>query len=186
MTTSVSATQPSAETLTTILSAIRDVPDFPKPGILFKDITPIFQQPDILNLTLDSMIQLLGNTRIDTIAGIESRGFLFGVPLAQRLNLPFVPIRKKGKLPAKVVQQCYDLEYGTDCIELHADAIPAGHHVLVVDDLLATGGTARAAEQLIAQVNAHVSAHLFMVELGALAGRQQLSAPCLSLLNIAD
>jgi adenine phosphoribosyltransferase len=171
---------------TRIMRVLRDVPDFPKPGILFKDITPLFQHPDVLALALDSMAQLLANTPVDAIAGIESRGFLFGVPLAQRLQLPFVPIRKKGKLPASVVQQSYDLEYGTDTIEMHADALTPGQRVVIVDDLLATGGTAQAAGLLVGQLGATVSANLFLIELDFLQGRQKLQGPVLSLLNVAD
>ena len=179
-------TTASLETLDRIKAAIRDVPDFPKPGIMFKDITPVFQKPELLTLTLDNMAAMLLEIQVDAIAGIESRGFLFGVPLAQRLQVPFIPIRKRGKLPAKVVQQHYDLEYGTDCIEMHADAVLPGQHVVIVDDLLATGGTAAAAGLLLQQVGAIVSANLFMVELAFLNGKAKLTSPCLSLITIED
>jgi adenine phosphoribosyltransferase len=173
-------------TIARIQAVIRDVPDFPKPGILFKDITPVFQHPDILRLTLDAMTDMLTGVTVDVIAGIESRGFLFGVPIAERLKVPFVPIRKRGKLPAKVLQQQYDLEYGTDCIELHADALTPGQSVVIVDDLLATGGTAAAAAMLVQQTQAIVTANLFMVELNSLQGRNRLTAHSLSLIQIAD
>ena len=127
---------------------IISVPDFPKPGILFRDVTGVLGNPDALKLTLESLYKILDNVEFDAVAGLEARGFLFGVSVADHFHKPFVPVRKKGKLPRETVGVSYDLEYGTACIEIHKDAIKPGERVVLVDDLLATGGTARAAIQL--------------------------------------
>ena len=133
-----------------IKSVIRDIPDFPKPGIVFKDITPILKDPPLCKQIIAAFAERLSGTRIDVIAGVESRGFLFGLSLATELGVPFVPVRKAGKLPYTIKQKVYELEYGTATIELHTDAFEAGQHVLIHDDLLATGGTVTAAsEQLL-------------------------------------
>ena len=124
-----------------IKSAIRDIPDFPKPGIIFKDITPILKDPALCEQIVDAFIHELKDIRIDAVAGIESRGFLFGLTLATRLGVPFVPVRKAGKLPYTIKQKAYQLEYGTATIEIHTDAFEPGQHILLHDDLLATGGT---------------------------------------------
>ena len=137
-----------------IKSAIRDIPDFPKPGIIFKDITPILKDPALCGQIVDAFIERLEGTHIDAIAGIESRGFLFGLTLATRLGVPFVPVRKAGKLPFTIKQKAYKLEYGTAVIELHTDAFEPGQHILLHDDLLATGGTVCAASDLIKEMGA--------------------------------
>jgi len=153
---------------------IRDVPDFPQPGVLFRDITPLLREPVALGYALDQMAEYVASRRVDAIVGVESRGFLFGVPVAARLGLPFVPVRKPGKLPAARMSVEYSLEYGSSQLDIHADALDAGDHVVVVDDLLATGGTARAACKLVELLGATVDGLLFLVELGALGGRAHL------------
>ncbi len=160
-----------------IAQAIAQVPDFPKPGILFKDITPILLAPDLLQGCIEEMAEVIKDLQIDIVAGIEARGFIFGVPLAQRLNLPFIPIRKAGKLPRKTATVSYDLEYGTDRIQIHAEDIKVGQKVLIVDDLLATGGTASAAKQLIESQGAVVSGFIFVIELKDLNGRAKINHP---------
>ncbi len=153
---------------------IRDIPDFPKPGILFKDITPLLSNPIVFQNVIDRLALEFSDRGIDTIAAAEARGFLFGTPLALALNLAFVPIRKPGKLPYKTIAQEYQLEYGTDRLEMHQDAIGPGRRVLLLDDVLATGGTIRACRKLVAQTGAEVVACAFVVELGFLGGRQTL------------
>jgi adenine phosphoribosyltransferase len=153
---------------------IRDVPDFPQPGILFRDITPLLREPAALGFALDQMADYVAERRVDVIVGIESRGFLFGVPVAARLGLPFVPVRKPGKLPAARMSVEYSLEYGSSQLDIHADALNPGDRIVVVDDLLATGGTARAACKLVELLGATVAGLLFLVELGALGGRAHL------------
>ncbi|MDO8349058.1 MAG: adenine phosphoribosyltransferase [Planctomycetota bacterium] len=152
---------------------LRDVPDFPKPGILFKDITPLLASPTAMRATIDRFAKLdVG--RIDKIAAIESRGFLFGAPLAVKLGIGFVPVRKPGKLPWKTNRIEYALEYGNDAVEIHQDAVKDGERVLMVDDLLATGGTMSAACQLIEGCGGVVAACAFVVELCFLKGRKRL------------
>lgn len=153
---------------------IRDVPDFPKPGIVFKDITPILQNGEIFNQVIKKLAERYQNREIDRIVGIESRGFIFGAPLAYALNKGFVLVRKNGKLPWKTVRWDYELEYGTDTIEMHQDAIQKGDKILIVDDLLATGGTALATSQLIEKMGGKVAECAFVVELGFLNGRKKL------------
>jgi adenine phosphoribosyltransferase len=153
---------------------IRNVPDFPKPGIQFKDITPLLQHPEALHATLTQLQEAVADLEFDLVAGIESRGFLFGVSLASFMQQGFIPIRKPGKLPYKTYQHTYQLEYGEDTLEIHQDAILAGQRVLVVDDLLATGGTAAASAQLIEKCGGHVAGFGFVIELGALNGRNKL------------
>ena len=154
-------------------SYIRDVPDFPRKGILFKDITPLIGDPGAF---AESVKQLAARVnKPDAVVAIESRGFIFGAPLAQLWNVPFVPARKFGKLPGKTVRQVYSLEYGEDTLELHADALQRGWEVVVVDDLLATGGTAGATIGLVEQLGARVGAALFAVELVGLGGREKLA-----------
>lgn len=157
-----------------IKSAIRDIPDFPKPGILFKDITPVLKDPVLLNQVVDYFYYQLKDKKVQYIVGIESRGFILGSALAYKLGVGFVPIRKKGKLPGLVERHEYDLEYGTDIIEIHADAVEAGSRVVLIDDLLATGGTALASCKLLDKLNADLVAIMFMIELDFLKGRQQL------------
>jgi adenine phosphoribosyltransferase len=153
---------------------IRDVPDFPKPGIVFKDITPILANPDVFNLCLDSMAVRFDSAAVDVIVGVESRGFIFGAALASRMRKAFAPARKPGKLPAEKQRIDYQLEYGSDALEMHTDAIAEGQRVLVVDDLLATGGTAWAACELVRSLGGQVIATSFVVELSFLSGRQRL------------
>ena len=153
---------------------IRDVPDFPKPGILFKDITTLLKEPRAYRQTMDLLTVLCGDLAIDKVVGIESRGFIFGAALADRLNVGFVPVRKVGKLPSKTVRTSYDLEYGTDSVEMHADGIDKGETVLLVDDVIATGGTAAAVGGLVESVGATVAAYAFVVELSFLKGRERL------------
>jgi adenine phosphoribosyltransferase len=157
-----------------IRNAIRDIPDFPKPGILFKDITPLLHKPELGPVIVNGFLERLGSHRPDAVLGIESRGFLFGYALAQALKVPFVPVRKSGKLPAKTIGIEYALEYGTARIEMHADALQPGMNVLVHDDLLATGGTAAAAAALAKQLGATISGFAFIVELEFLNGREPL------------
>lgn len=154
---------------------IISVPDFPKPGILFRDITGILGNADALKLTMDSLYKVLEKTEFDVVAGLEARGFLFGMSVAERFHKPFVPVRKKGKLPRETVGVTYDLEYGSACIEIHKDAIKPGNRVVLIDDLLATGGTARAAIQLIEKVGGKVECCAFIIELLDLKGRDVLS-----------
>ena len=155
---------------------IRDVPDFPKPGILFKDITPILADPALFRRTIDHFAELFAGRHIDVVVGMESRGFLFGAPLALELSAAFAPARKPGKLPYQSVGVSYDLEYGSATLEMHTDAVAAGQRVLIVDDLLATGGTALATGQLVSQLGGEVVAYCFVVELGFLDGRARLGA----------
>ncbi|MBX2980424.1 MAG: adenine phosphoribosyltransferase [Flavobacteriales bacterium] len=155
-------------------AAIRDVPDFPKPGILFRDITPVMEDPALSKAAVLGFVEALKNRPIDAIAGIESRGFLFGMPLALELQVPFVTVRKKGKLPYRTVSYKYDLEYGSAEIEMHEDVLRPGMNVLVHDDLLATGGTAAATAELIRSQGAQVAGFSFLIELSQLGGVERL------------
>lgn len=157
-----------------IKTAIRDIQDFPKPGIIFKDITPILKDPALCESIVDAFAGQLEDTPIDIVAGVESRGFLFGLSLACRLGVPFVPVRKAGKLPFTIKQKVYELEYGTATIELHTDAFKPGQRILIHDDLLATGGTVTAASQLIAEMGGIVAGFSFVVGLGFLNGREKI------------
>jgi adenine phosphoribosyltransferase len=157
-----------------IKAVIRDVPDFPKPGIMFKDITPVFHNQTLCNEIVEGFINGIG-PKPDAIVGIESRGFLFGFLLANKLNIPFILIRKAGKLPYKTHSYEYALEYGSAKMEMHTDSLQKGWNVLVHDDLLATGGTAEAAAQLIKQQGANICGFSFVVELGFLNGKQKLN-----------
>ena len=158
-----------------IKAAIRDIPDFPKPGIVFKDITTILKDPILCVDIVDSFIDLLKDKHVDVVAGVESRGFLFGLTLATKLGVPFVPIRKAGKLPYSVKQKTYDLEYGSAVIEMHIDAFEPGAKVLLHDDLLATGGTVSAASALINDMGGQVCGFTFIVGLGFLNGRDKIA-----------
>lgn len=153
---------------------IRHVPDFPKAGILFYDITTLLREPAGLKLALDAMAAPYRDQGIELVVGIESRGFIFGAALADRLGAGFVPVRKPGKLPAATIRGSYALEYGTDSLEIHSDAIERGQKVLIVDDLLATGGTARATVDLVRQLGAQVHGLAFLIELVGLNGRSRL------------
>jgi len=153
---------------------IRSIPDFPKKGIAFKDITPLLSNPVAVNQCLDELVTLVENQKIDKVVGIESRGFFFATLLAQKLNAGFIPIRKKGKLPYKTHQASYSLEYGEDVIEIHQDAISKGERILLHDDVLATGGTAKAATELITKLGGELVQCNFLIELSFLKGRQLL------------
>jgi adenine phosphoribosyltransferase len=157
-----------------ISQAIRDVPNFPKEGIIFKDITTLLNDATLFALSVDLLQELVKDHSFDSVVGIESRGFIFGSVLAYKMGLNFVPIRKPGKLPADLIAEEYDLEYGTDRIEMHADALQSGQKVLLVDDLLATGGTAQASCKLVEKLGASVETVLFLVELSFLNGRDLL------------
>lgn len=154
---------------------VRSIPDFPEPGIIFRDITSILQDADGLKLAIDLMQEKLDGVEFDVIAGTESRGFIFGVPIAYNLHRPFVPVRKKGKLPCETVSKTYDLEYGTATIEMHKDAIRPGQKVVLIDDLIATGGTIEAAIQLIEELGGEVVKVVFLMELAGLKGRDRLA-----------
>jgi len=166
-------------------SAIRDVPDFPQPGIVFKDITPVLGDAELLKLAIDGMAEVVEGLRVDKIVGIDARGFIFGSMLAQKLGTGFVPARKKGKLPWKTRGLDYALEYGSNSIEMHEDAILPGEHILLADDLLATGGTAGAVLQLMEMAEAKIVGAVFFIELGFLNGREKVASfgPVHSLLN---
>jgi adenine phosphoribosyltransferase len=164
-------------------AVIRDVPDFPKPGILFKDITTLLKDPQAFRRAMGLMAVLCGDHRADKVLAIESRGFIVGAALADRLGLGFVPLRKPGKLPGRTIRLSYDLEYGQDCLEIHDDALRPGERVLIVDDVIATGGTARAAGELVGKVGGIVAAYAFLVELAFLEGRKRLQGDVLSLIQ---
>lgn len=157
-----------------VKSMIREVPDFPKPGINFKDITTALKEPQTFRRIVDYLTEQFKDKGIDYVAGIESRGFMFGAPLAYNIGAGFVVIRKPGKLPAQVESITYDLEYGSDSIEIHADAVEPGKKVLVIDDLLATGGTAAAACELVEKIGGKVESIAFVIELSFLNGREKL------------
>lgn len=160
--------------ITSIKEKIRAVEDFPKKGILFRDITTALREPDVMRKMVDCLYEHYKDKKIDYIAGMESRGFIVGMPLAYKLNVGFIPVRKPGKLPAPTYKESYDLEYGTDTIEMHKDAIEEGKNVLIVDDLLATGGTAGAACRLMKQAKANIIGAAFWIELNGLGGREKL------------
>ncbi len=157
-----------------ISGLIRDIPDFPKPGIVFKDITPLLSDADAFRACIDLLSERFSDKGVDAIVGIESRGFIFGAALALTMCKPFIPVRKPGKLPADTYRIDYDLEYGSDALEIHKDALSRGANVLLIDDLLATGGTARATAELISKAGGKVAAIAFVVELTFLNGAQNL------------
>jgi adenine phosphoribosyltransferase len=157
-----------------IKSLIRDIPDFPKPGIMFRDITTLLSHPAGLRYTIDNLAEQCSDFKPDYIVGTESRGFIFGTPLAYKLGAGFIPVRKPRKLPAEVHFAEYELEYGTDRLEMHRDAMPAGSRVLIVDDLIATGGTAQASANLLEQANCQLIGFAFIIELKGLGGRGKL------------
>jgi len=166
-------------------SRIRDVKDFPKPGIVFKDITPLLKDSETLNLTMRLMVKPFLPEKVELIVGLESRGFLFGPGMAMNLHAGFVPIRKPNKLPADTLSATYQLEYGSDKVEIHADAIIRGNRVVIHDDLIATGGTAAAATELVEKLGGIVVGYSFLIELEFLNGREKLKhdVPCHSLLK---
>ncbi len=153
---------------------IRSIPDFPEPGIIFRDVTSVIQDADGLRLAIDEMVKLLDGVDCDVIAGTESRGFVFGMPIAYILHKPFVMIRKAGKLPCETVSKTYDLEYGSATIEIHKDAVKPGQKVVLVDDLIATGGTMKAAAELVEELGGKVEKLIFLIELAGLNGRKAL------------
>jgi adenine phosphoribosyltransferase len=154
---------------------VRDIPDFPQKGVLFKDITPLLQDPKAFHVAMDRLAAHYAGAGIEAVVGVESRGFIFGAPLAYLLNCGFVPVRKFGKLPSETVSVEYALEYGTNVVELHVDAIKPGQRVLIVDDLLATGGTVSASIELVEKMGGHIAGIAFLVELGFLKGRERLT-----------
>jgi adenine phosphoribosyltransferase len=158
-----------------IKNAIRNIPDFPKPGIQFKDITTLLLDHDAFSESIDIFCEKFGNSEIDLIVGIESRGFIFGAPLALRLGCPFAIARKPGKLPAETVSAEYELEYGTDSIELHKDAIKEGDKVLIIDDLIATGGTAKAVGELVTKCKGEITGYAFLIKLVKFKGSDKLN-----------
>jgi len=166
----------SDERLSVLRGCIREVPDFPKEGILFKDITPLLANVEAFRGCIQLMAERLDGETVDAVLGIESRGFMFGAALADKLGVGFVPIRKPGKLPAATYRAEYDLEYGSDAVEIHQDALQPGERVLVVDDLIATGGTAQATKQLVERCGAEVAAFVFLINLVALEGTEKLGA----------
>ena len=166
--------------------AIRDIPDFPKPGILFKDITPILMDPTLCRDIVAEMYRRFSSEKIDGIVGVESRGFLFGLMLAGKFNVPFIPIRKKGKLPYKTISYEYKLEYGSAVMEVHADAIRPGSRMLIHDDLLATGGTASAAAELVKMLRGEIAGFAFVVGLSFLEGKKAIQKHSSNILTLVD
>ncbi len=166
-----------------IRKAIVDVPDFPKKGIIFKDITGIFKDPKVLKPLIDSLAKRYKAKKINAIAACEARGYLVGTPLAYKLGIPFVPVRKPGKLPRETYKVSYDLEYGSNTLEIHKDALKKGAKVLVIDDLLATGGTVNATIQLVEKCGAKVVESAFVVELGFLKGREKIKGSVFSVVK---
>lgn len=162
-------------TMKTVKDYIRTIPDFPEKGIMFRDVTSVIQDADGLKLAIDEMIKKLDGLDFDVIAGAESRGFVFGMPIAYALHKPFVMVRKAGKLPCETVSKTYDLEYGTATIEMHKDSVKPGQKVVLVDDLIATGGTMQAAAELVEELGGEVVKMLFLIELAGLNGRKLLS-----------
>jgi adenine phosphoribosyltransferase len=156
-------------------SKIRSVPDFPKAGILFYDITTLLRDRAGFQMTIDALAEPFEGKGIDVVVGVESRGFIIGGAVADRIGAGFAPVRKKGKLPSKTVQETYDLEYGTDCLEIHADAVDPGQRILIIDDVLATGGTAAATNALVRKLGGKVHALAFLVELEFLNGRSKIA-----------
>ena len=167
-------------------SLVRTIPDFPKPGILFRDITTLLSNPVAFQETLQLLVSRYRDAELHAVCGIESRGFLIGAPLALELGIAFVPIRKPGKLPAAVERVEYALEYGTDSLEIHKDALQPGQRVLLADDLLATGGTISAAAQLVKRLDTIIHEAAFIIELEDLGGREKLSCPAFSLMRFIE
>jgi adenine phosphoribosyltransferase len=174
----------SFDSLAYVKALIRDVPDFPQPGILFRDITPLLADPKAFHIVLDAIAHHFVGEKVDAVVGVESRGFIFGGALAARLNASFVPVRRPGKLPSRTDKVSYSLEYGENELEMHRDSLREGASVVVVDDLLATGGTAAAAGELVHRQGAFVLAYAFVIELASLGGRERLlPTPCVSIIR---
>ncbi|WP_300302968.1 adenine phosphoribosyltransferase [Ferrovibrio sp.] len=169
-----------------IKDKIRTIPDYPKPGIMFRDITTLLQDARGFRKTVDEMVQPFAGTRIDKVVGIEARGFILGGAIAHQLSIGFVPVRKRGKLPSRTLSQEYQLEYGTDAMEIHVDAIQPGEQVLLVDDLIATGGTAEAAVKLIRAHKGEVIGCSFIIDLPELGGRKRLEALDVKVLSLCE
>jgi len=165
---------PADARLHALRARVRDIEDFPKPGILFRDLTPLMGHGPSMRMCVDLLGERVARHKPDVIVAVESRGFIFGAPVAAALGVAFAPVRKPGKLPWRTNRQTYDLEYGTDSLEMHADAVKAGGRVVIVDDLLATGGTARATADLVREQEGKIVAFVFVVELVALSGRGRL------------
>jgi len=163
-----------------LIDAIRDVQDFPKPGIVFKDITPILGDHTLLQRSIDLLVDTVSEQQIDKVVAIDARGFIFGAPVALALGAGFTPVRKKGKLPWKTYEEAYSLEYGENIVEIHQDAIQPGDYVLLIDDLLATGGTAAAAVKLLEQLGANIVSISFLIELSFLNGREKINHPAIN------
>ena len=159
-----------------LISAIRSIPDYPKPGVMFRDITPLLGNPRAFRRAIDELVHPYAGTKVDKIAGIEARGFILGGAIAHQLSAGFIPIRKKGKLPHDTVRIAYSLEYGVDEMEMHRDAVAPGDKVILVDDLIATGGTAEGAAKLLKQMGADIVAACFIIDLPELGGRKKLEA----------
>lgn len=176
-------TQPAGGLGALVASRLRDVPDFPRPGVLFKDITPLLHDPEAFGAVI-AEVTSRHSGEVDLVAGIEARGFILAAPLACALGVGFVPVRKAGKLPGEVVSQSYDLEYGRATIEVRADAVQTGQRVLLVDDVLATGGTALAAWDLLERLGGHIVGLEVLIELGFLGGRQRLAGRTLHALHV--
>ncbi len=155
-------------------AAIRTIPDFPKPGIMFRDVTTLMGEPAALKATIDRIVEKYSDAGIEKVAGIEARGFVFGAAIAEKLGAGFVPLRKKGKLPSETISESYELEYGTDQLEMHVDAVEPGEKVLIIDDLIATGGTAEAAVHLLTKAGAEIVAASFVIDLPDLNGIERL------------
>ncbi|MGN0513939.1 MAG: adenine phosphoribosyltransferase [Lachnospiraceae bacterium] len=154
---------------------VRSIPDFPEKGIIFRDVTSVLQDADGLNMAINEMQKKLEGLEFDAVVGLESRGFIFGMPIAYNLHKPFIPVRKKGKLPCETVEISYDLEYGSATIEMHKDAIKPGDRVVIIDDLIATGGTVEASIKLVEQLGGKVLKVVFLMELAGLEGRKKLA-----------
>mgnify|MGYP001821779834 FL=1 len=165
----------SEERASFIRSRIRDIPDFPRAGILFRDITPLLADVEAFRATISAMVEALDGESVSAVIGIESRGFMFGAALAEKLGVGFVPVRKPGKLPAATYRAKYELEYGSDAVEIHQDALSSADRVVVVDDLIATGGTASAAGELVKRCGAEIAAFVFVINLVALEGTKKLA-----------
>ena len=166
--------------------SIRDVPDFPRPGIMFKDISPVMLDSELSSEIVDNLFSIYKTKQIDAVAGIESRGFLFGYPLAIRLGVPFILIRKEGKLPYQKISHSYELEYGKAVVEMHVDAVSEGQRILVHDDLLATGGSAKAASQLIKKCGGVICGFNFLVSLDFLNGKKVLKKECDNIMSLIN
>lgn len=162
---------------------IEAIPNFPKPGVVFRDVTPLFKKPALVNMVIENFAQHLASQNIDAIVGIESRGYLFGLPLALKLNKPFILIRKPNKLPKQTYKQEFNLEYGSSTLEVHVEDIQPNWNICVVDDLLATGGTIHAAEKLVERAKAKTIVALFLIELEDLHGRKNINSPVYSILK---